>query len=239
MSFVMVRIISAGCSAVGVIDIFPVVYHCLNRRLNVFLFFSVIVKMQLSFVNSTCIRIYCFELSTLCYSLMLHVCNAFQIILDSIWRTVAGSVSGPATFFLEIGHKIFNGHSLPNADSSKTVVSYWRKHVHLVLVNRLGSLPRNSVVRLTERLDMSTVVDWDVKPQIKQTNNVFLNFFWVMLIIVNSLYTTKAKIAQSASPFVQNDLLFKKHVKKKISCLFLASNHYIETSQNGSITKGC
>ena len=40
------------------------------------------------------------------------------------------------------------------------VVSYWRKHVHLVLVNRLGglSLPRNSVVRLTDRPDMTTAV---------------------------------------------------------------------------------
>ena len=48
------------------------------------------------------------------------------------------------------------------------MVSYWRKGVHLVPVNRLGSLPRNSVVRLTNRLDMTIVVDWGVKPQIKQ-----------------------------------------------------------------------
>ena len=46
-----------------------------------------------------------------------------------------------------------------------------RKDVHLVLVNRLGSLPRNIVVRLTDRLDMTMVVDWDVKPQIKQNKN--------------------------------------------------------------------
>ena len=38
-----------------------------------------------------------------------------------------------------------------------TVVSYWRKYVHEVLVNRLGglSLPRKSVVRLTDRPDMT------------------------------------------------------------------------------------
>ena len=38
-----------------------------------------------------------------------------------------------------------------------SVVSYWRKHVHEVLVNRLGglSLPRKSVVRLTDRPDMT------------------------------------------------------------------------------------
>ena len=40
--------------------------------------------------------------------------------------------------------------SLPTADSSRAVVSHWQKGVHLVLVNRLGRLPRNSVVRLTD-----------------------------------------------------------------------------------------
>ena len=36
-------------------------------------------------------------------------------------------------------------------------VNYWRKYVHEVLVNRLGglSLPRKSVVRLTDRPDMT------------------------------------------------------------------------------------
>ena len=37
--------------------------------------------------------------------------------------------------------------------------------------DHLGSLPRNSVVRLTDRLDMIIVVDWDVKLQIKQTGS--------------------------------------------------------------------
>ena len=41
----------------------------------------------------------------------------------------------------------------PSADSIRAVVSYWRKYLHVVLVNRLGglSLPRKSVVRLTDR----------------------------------------------------------------------------------------
>ena len=40
---------------------------------------------------------------------------------------------------------------------SRTVVIYWRKYVHEVLVNCLGglSLPRKSVVRLTDRPDMT------------------------------------------------------------------------------------
>ena len=54
----------------------------------------------------------------------------------------------------------------PSADSRGAVVSYWRKYVHEVLVNRLGglSLPRKSVVRLTDR-------PVDVKQQINNNNN--------------------------------------------------------------------
>ena len=45
----------------------------------------------------------------------------------------------------------------PSAFSRRAVVSYWRKYVHEVLVNRLGglSLPRKSVVRLTDCPDMT------------------------------------------------------------------------------------
>ena len=45
----------------------------------------------------------------------------------------------------------------PSTFSRRAVVSYWRKYVHEVLVNRLGglSLPRKSVVRLTDRPDMT------------------------------------------------------------------------------------
>ena len=45
----------------------------------------------------------------------------------------------------------------PSAFSRRAVVSYWRKYVHEVLVNRLGGLglPRKSVVRLTDRPDMT------------------------------------------------------------------------------------
>ena len=45
----------------------------------------------------------------------------------------------------------------PSAFSRRAVVSYWRKYVHEVLVNRLGglSLPRKSVVRVTDRPDIT------------------------------------------------------------------------------------
>ena len=47
--------------------------------------------------------------------------------------------------------------SIPYAFSRRAVVSYWRKYVNEVLVNRFGglSLPRKSVVRLTDRPDMT------------------------------------------------------------------------------------
>ena len=52
----------------------------------------------------------------------------------------------------------------------RAVVSYWRKFVHEVLVNRLGglSLPRKSVVRLTDRPDMTLDVDRGRKTTIQQ-----------------------------------------------------------------------
>ena len=48
----------------------------------------------------------------------------------------------------------------PSSDSTGAVVSYWRKYVHEVLVNRLGglSLPGKSVVRVNDRPDMASDV---------------------------------------------------------------------------------
>ena len=58
----------------------------------------------------------------------------------------------------------------PSAFSRKAVVSYWRKCVHEVLVNRLGglSLPRKSVVRLTDHPDMTLDVYRGRKTTIQQ-----------------------------------------------------------------------
>ena len=61
--------------------------------------------------------------------------------------------------YLVFTSTIFAQHTLvsPSAFSRRAVVSYWRKYVHEVLVNRLGglSLPRKSVVRLTDRPNMT------------------------------------------------------------------------------------
>ena len=47
--------------------------------------------------------------------------------------------------------------------------------MHLALVNHLGlSLSWKRVVRLINRLDMTIVVDWNVKPQNKTTKTIEL-----------------------------------------------------------------
>ena len=71
----------------------------------------------------------------------------------------------------------------PSAFSRRAVVSYWRKYVHEVLVNRLGglSLPRKSVVRLTDRPDMTLDVYRGRKTTI-QYNTVHCNGELKMLI---------------------------------------------------------
>ena len=63
-------------------------------------------------------------------------------------------------------------HSCGLVHTLHGVVSYWRKYVHEVLVNRLGglSLPRKSVVRLTDRPDMTLDVYRGRKATIQPTN---------------------------------------------------------------------
>ena len=74
---------------------------------------------------------------------------------------VLGSIPGLATYFRS-----------PSAFSRRAVavVSYWRKYVHEVLFNRLGglSLPRKSVVRLTDCPDMTLDVYRGRKTTIQQ-----------------------------------------------------------------------
>ena len=48
-------------------------------------------------------------------------------------------------------HKVQHIRITSNLTIALYIVSYWRKNVHKVLVNCLGGLPRNSVVRLTDR----------------------------------------------------------------------------------------
>ena len=76
---------------------------------------------------------------------------------------VLGSIPGLATYFRF------------SAFSRRAVVSYWGKYVHEVLVNRLGglSLPRKSVVRLTDRPDMTLDVYCGRKRTMQQMQHVY------------------------------------------------------------------
>ena len=72
---------------------------------------------------------------------------------------------------MKIDHEIISTTILlPSADSRRVVVSYKWKYVHEVLVNRLVKLAQEkSMVRWTDRTDMTIAVGWDVQHQPKQT----------------------------------------------------------------------
>ena len=81
-------------------------------------------------------------------------------------KSVVGWTDRPAmTIAVDLGRKATK-QTKSFADSRRAVVSYKRKYVHKVLVNRLNwACPGKSVVRLTECLHMTIVVDWDIKSQ--------------------------------------------------------------------------
>ena len=65
----------------------------------------------------------------------------------------------------DLSWNIFYRHSPPSADSRMVGVSYKLKYVHALSQACTGK----SVARLTDHLYMNIAVDWDVKPQTKQT----------------------------------------------------------------------
>ena len=83
---------------------------------------------------------------------------------------VASSIPAWSHTFVEIVHEIISMVILLlSADSRRVVVSYKRKYVHEVLVNRLFKLAQEK--NLVNCLpDMTIIVYWDVKQQNKQTN---------------------------------------------------------------------
>ena len=114
---------------------------------------------------------------------MLHAGpDSWVVCASASMRTVAGSIPMYGNILSwRLVMKSFLRPSLLTVDSSRAVFSYRRKSVHLVLVNHSGSLPRNSVVRLTDCLDITAVADWDIKPQIKHCITFFPIFFYILL----------------------------------------------------------
>ena len=61
---------------------------------------------------------------------------------------------------MEIDHEIMSStHSPPSADSRRVFVSYKRKYVHEVLVNRLVKLAQEKVWLGEQRLSLTIAVD--------------------------------------------------------------------------------
>ena len=78
--------------------------------------------------------------------------------------------------------------------SRRAVVSYWRNYVHEVLVNRLGglSLPRKSVVRLTDRPDMTLDVYRGCKTTMQQQQQLGVDCSIECKMIIQVSYRYKA-----------------------------------------------
>ena len=89
----------------------------------------------------------------------------------------------------------------PSAFSRRAVVSYWRKYVHEVLVNRLGglSLPRKSVVRLTDRPDMTLDVYRGRKTTMQLKCNSYLKLWGYIISIFHGCMVWIEKSAMRVS----------------------------------------
>ena len=70
--------------------------------------------------------------------------------------------------FLKLDHEMISTAILLPSTDSRRVVSFKRKYVQEVKVNRLVKLAQEKqVVRLTDSIDMTIAVEWDVKPKTK------------------------------------------------------------------------
>ena len=83
---------------------------------------------------------------------------------------IARSIPARSNTFLEIDHETISmAILLHSADSKRAVVSYKRNYVHEVLVNHLVKLAQEkSMVRWTDRPNMTIAVDWAIKHQTNQ-----------------------------------------------------------------------
>ena len=81
-------------------------------------------------------------------------CTIWLVFRVHLFNLLPGHIS----FIVIWSWSNFYGYSLPTTDSSRAVVCYWWKYGYLVLVYCLGSLPRNRMDRLIDRLMTLTVL---------------------------------------------------------------------------------
>ena len=103
----------------------------------------------------------------------------------------------------------------PSSFSRRAVVSYRRKCVHEVLVNRLGglSLPRKSVVRLTDRPDMTLDVYRGRKTTMQQATSVLI---WLQISIARVLLFGNTEFSAQNNKVTILGLSSKKKKKKHL-----------------------
>ena len=140
----------------------------------------------------------------------------------------------------------------PSADSRWAVVSYWRKYVQEILVNRLGglSLPRKSVVRLNDRPDMTSAV-YRGRKTTKQHQQQFMVFslptlqrwyenfqssqsFFVLVALVD---TMRLYGIQSSDPVALAGLTLDVYRGRKTTIQQLQRKTLSETSQSVASVK--
>ena len=87
-----------------------------------------------------------------CLDIFSLICH-FSFLSPSLWETARYRLK----YCLKGPLSPKQPTNQPTADSRRIVVSYWRKYVHLGLVNRLGglSLLRISMARLTDLINWS------------------------------------------------------------------------------------
>ena len=84
-------------------------------------------------------------------------------------------------FYISNFQTLFSWASLTKRLTILYAYNYKPKYFHKVLVNRLVKLAQKSLVRLTDCLNMTIAVDWDIKPQTKldlcQETNITIAVF--------------------------------------------------------------
>ena len=105
-------------------------------------------------------------------NIVINNCSTGSVALSVASLTadpwVASWTPARSHIFIEIDHEIISTVTLLIQEKllSVTSESMCRKW----LTATLSLLRNKSVVRLTDCLDMAVAVDWDIKPQTKQTN---------------------------------------------------------------------
>ena len=96
--------------------------------------------------------------------------------------------------------------------------------MHEVLVNRLGglSLPRKSVVRLTDRPDMTLDVYRGRKTTIQKKKKIHLTIFRDIIFYTNGIHPKESQYCNQISTYTESDLKIQKFKRVILSFYYYA-----------------